>query len=224
MSSNASCPGDVAAIVLAAGRSSRMGDFKPLLPFDGRTLIGHVVASLRAAGVTRIHVVTGFNAEALAPEIDRLGVTRAQNADFDRGMLSSVQAGVASLPAETEAFLLMPVDVPLVRASTITRLLDAASADDAAVLYPAFRGERGHPPVIRRALFADILAFDGAGGLSALLARREAEARNVAGVRLGVPRGHGPPRGPSSTRCGVPAARLSGCVGMRGDAGERGDA
>ncbi len=180
MSGNASCPGDVAAIVLAAGRSSRMGDFKPLLPFAGRTLIGHVVASLRAAGVTRIHVVTGFNAEALAPEIDRLGVTRAQNADFDRGMLSSVQAGVASLPADTEAFLLMPVDVPLVRASTITRLLDAASADEAAVLYPAFRGERGHPPVIRRALFAEILAFDGAGGLSALLARREAEARNVA--------------------------------------------
>ncbi len=121
MSSNASCRGDVAAIVLAAGRSSRMGDFKPLLPFDGGTLIGHVVASLRAAGVTRIHVVTGFNAEALAPEIDRLGVTRAQNADFDRGMLSSVQAGVASLPAETEAFLLMPVDMPLVRASTIAR-------------------------------------------------------------------------------------------------------
>jgi molybdenum cofactor cytidylyltransferase len=179
MSINAFCPGDVAAVVLAAGRSSRMGAFKPLLPFDGRTLIGHVVTGLRAAGVTRIHVVTGFNAESLAPEIDRLGVTRAHNADFDRGMLSSVQAGVASLRAETEAFLLAPVDVPLVRASTIARLIAAASADDAAVLYPAFRGERGHPPLIRRALFPEILAFDGAGGLSALFARREAEARDV---------------------------------------------
>ena len=141
-----------------------------------------------------------------------------QNADFDRGMLSSVQAGVASLPAETEAFLLMPVDVPLVRASTITRLLDAASADDAAVLYPAFRGERGHPPVIRRALFADILAFDSAGGLSALLARREAEARNVPVFDWGCLEDMDRPEDHHRLAGGVPAARLSGCVGMRGDA------
>ena len=134
MSSNVFCPGDVAAVVLAAGRSSRMGAFKPLLPFDGRTLIGHVVAGLRAAGVTRIHVVTGFNAEALAPEIDRLGVTRAHNADFDRGMLSSVQAGVASLPAETQAFLLAPVDVPL-----------RARLDDRAAPRRRVGGRRGRP-------------------------------------------------------------------------------
>jgi putative nucleotidyltransferase with HDIG domain len=169
----------IAAIVLAAGRSSRMGDFKPLMPFGEGTLVGHVVAGLRAAGVAEVHVVTGFQAQALQPELERLGVTAAHNAEFDRGMFSSVQTGVASLPQETKAFLLLPVDMPLLRASTMKRLLGEASTNDAAILYPTFRGERGHPPLIRRALFPEIRAWNGDGGLLALLQRREHEARNV---------------------------------------------
>ena len=169
-----------AAIVLAAGFSSRMGAFKPLLPFGERTLVDHVVTNLRAAGVERIHVVTGFQADALAPELTRLGVTRAHNPDFAAGMFSSVQAGVASLPADVDAFLLAPVDVPLLRPSTIARVLRAAATRDSAIVYPTFRGERGHPPLVRRALFAEILNSDGDGGLRALLARHEGEASEVA--------------------------------------------
>ena len=168
------------AIVLAAGFSSRMGAFKPLLPFGERTLVDHVVTNLRAAGVGRIHVVTGFQADALAPELARLGVTRAHNADFAAGMFSSVRAGVASLPADVEAFLLAPVDVPLTRASTLARVLRAAAARDSAIVYPTYRGKRGHPPIVRRALFAEILSSDGDGGLRALLARHDDEASEVA--------------------------------------------
>jgi molybdenum cofactor cytidylyltransferase len=169
----------VAAIVLAAGRSSRMGDFKPLLPFGGQTLIAHMTGILREAGVARIHVVTGFNAAALRSELARLGVTTAHNADFNKGMLSSVQTGVASLPEKTEALLLAPVDLPLLRASTIARLLRASTSADKLILYPTFRGERGHPPLIRRSLFAEILGFAGNGGLQALLAEHEDAAADV---------------------------------------------
>jgi CTP:molybdopterin cytidylyltransferase MocA len=180
------CPADsVAAIVLAAGRSSRMGAFKPLLPFGGRTLIGHMVAVLRDAGVERIHVVTGFGAEALGAELDGLGTSTAHNADFDKGMLSSVQTGVAALPAAIERFLLLPVDMPLVRPSTIVRLLRAAASDDAAIFYPFFDGQRGHPPLIHRSLFAEILSYDGDGGLPALLARRERNACDVSAFDWG---------------------------------------
>ena len=168
------------AIVLAAGFSSRMGAFKPLLPFGERSLVDHVVANLRAAGVERIHVVTGFQANDLAPELTRLGVTRAHNPDFAVGMFSSVRTGVASLPADADAFLLAPVDVPLVRPSTIARVLRAAAAHPSAIVYPTFRGKRGHPPLVRRALFADILNSDGDGGLRALLARHEDAASEVA--------------------------------------------
>jgi len=168
------------AIVLAAGFSSRMGAFKPLLPFGERTLVDHVVTNLRAAGVERIHVVTGFEADALAPELTRLGVARAHNSDFAAGMFSSVRAGVASLPAEVDAFLLAPVDVPLVRPSTIARVLRAATACGSAIVYPTFGGKRGHPPLVRRALFAEIVNSAGDGGLRALLARHEDEASEVA--------------------------------------------
>jgi len=168
-----------AAIVLAAGFSSRMGAFKPLLPFGERTLVDHVVTNLRAAGLERIHVVTGFEAEALALELTRLGVTRAHNPDFAAGMFSSVRAGVASLPADVGAFLLAPVDVPLLRPSTIARVLRAATTRDSAVVYPTFRCKRGHPPLVRRALFAEILGSDGDGGMQALLARHESAASEV---------------------------------------------
>jgi putative nucleotidyltransferase with HDIG domain len=169
-----------AAIVLAAGFSSRMGAFKPLLPFGARTLVDHVVTNLRAAGVERIHVVTGFAAEALAPELARLGVARVHNPDFADGMFASVQAGVASLPADAAAFLLAPVDVPLLRPSTIARILRAAATRDSAIVYPTFRSKRGHPPLVRRALFAEILGSGGDGGLRALLARHENKASEVA--------------------------------------------
>jgi putative nucleotidyltransferase with HDIG domain len=168
------------AIVLAAGFSSRMGAFKPLLPFGERTVVDHVVTNLRAAGVERIHVVTGFEADALAPELTRLGVARAHNANFAAGMFSSVRAGVASLPPDADAFLLAPVDVPLLRPSTIARVLHAAATRASTIVYPTFRGKRGHPPLVRRALFAEILDSDGDGGLRALLARHEDEASEVA--------------------------------------------
>ena len=169
-------------MVLAAGFSSRMGAFKPLLPFGGRTLIGHVVATLRAAGLRRIHVVTGFRRQAMASELARLDVVEAYNPDFAAGMFTSVQAGVASLPFDVAAFLLAPVDATLLRASTVTRILRAAAASDAVVVYPAFRGKRGHPPFVRRSLFAEILAGGGEsdnGGLRPLLARHEDSALNV---------------------------------------------
>jgi CTP:molybdopterin cytidylyltransferase MocA len=169
-----------AAIVLAAGFSSRMGAFKPLLPFGERTVVDHVVTNLRAAGVARIHVVTGFEAEALAPELARLGVTRAHNPDFATGMFSSVRAGVASLPVDVDAFLLAPVDVPLLRPSTIARVLRAAATRESAIVYPTFRCKRGHPPLVRRALFAEILDSVGDGGLRALLARHEGAASEIA--------------------------------------------
>ena len=123
--------------------------------------------------------MTGYRAEALAPELQRLGLTEAHNGQFDRGMFSSVQTGIASLPADARACLIAPVDAPLLRVSTLVRLLAAAAESAAAVVYPNYRGERGHPPLIRRALFAEVLAGDGEGGLQGLLARHQDEALDV---------------------------------------------
>ncbi len=103
-----------AAVVLAAGRSSRMGTSKPLLQVGQVTAIERVVSSLRAAGAGQVVVVTGHNPEALLPVLSRLQVDRAHNPDYDSGMFSSVRAGAAALSADVDAFFVLPVDCPLV--------------------------------------------------------------------------------------------------------------
>lgn len=171
----------VAAVVLAAGRSSRMGAFKPLLPFGVTTVTGHVVASLRAAGLDRIHVVVGHRASDMLPVLAGLDVTGVVNPDFDRGMFSSVQRGIASLPADVDGCLLLPVDIPLVRAATHARIVRTAVEHDALIVHPHFRSVRGHPPFVSRGLFDEILHGKGeSGGLRAILQAHEAAALQVA--------------------------------------------
>ncbi len=168
----------VAAVVLAAGRSSRMGALKPLLPFAGVSVIEHVVATLQAAGIAPIHVVVGHRGGDVARVVARTGAIVVDNPDYDLGMYSSVRAGVASLPEAVEGTLLLPVDVPLVRAATFALIADAGRAW-ATIVHPTFRGERGHPPFLPRGLFAEIGSGAGEGGLKALLDRHDAEAAEI---------------------------------------------
>lgn len=171
----------VAAVVLAAGRSTRMGTSKPLLPFAGATVIEHVVASLRGAGIDRVHVVVGHRADAVARVLAGGGAVVVDNPDFDLGMYSSIRAGIASLPPTIAGTLLLPVDVPAVRPATFARIA-AEGVARGAVVHPTFRGERGHPPFLPRALFAEIVANAGDGGLAALLERHDHEAVEIAVV------------------------------------------
>ncbi len=176
----------IAAILLAAGRSSRMGRLKPLLPFAGDTVLAHVVGELRAAGIDDLRVVVGHRADELMLACAALGVRPEFNPDWDRGMYSSIRTGIAGLPADVAGTLLLPVDVPLVRAATFATIAAAARANDPMILLPTFRGERGHPPFLARRLFPAILAHDGEGGLAALLARHEAETTEIAVVDRGI--------------------------------------
>ena len=170
----------LAALILAAGYGSRMGRFKPMLPLAGRRAIDWAVTGFRDAGIGSIRVVTGLGAAELEPELRHLGVVGVRNQNYDRGMYSSVQVGMASLPDNVDACFLLPVDTPLVRASTIAALAARYAEAPAPVIHPTFYGRRGHPPLIARELFAEILAGDGNGGLRALLQRHHAAEVAVA--------------------------------------------
>ena len=169
----------IAALILAAGYSSRMGRFKALLTMDNESVIARIVRSFRQAGIDRIGVVTGHQAEQLDPLLRELEVDAIPNPDYDRGMYSSVQAGIASLPADVDACFLLPVDIPLVRPQTIATLAARFAAARAPISYPRFSGQRGHPPLIARPLFAEILGGQGDGGLRALLQTHQANAADV---------------------------------------------
>jgi putative nucleotidyltransferase with HDIG domain len=169
-----------AALVLAAGYSSRMGRFKPLLPLGDKSAVAWATRAFHDGGITDIGVVTGHASAELEPELRRLGVAVLRNPAYDSGMYSSIRAGIASLAPEVDACFLLPVDIPLIRPTTIAALSAHYNDNGPAVLYPRFAGKRGHPPLIARRLFDEILAGDGAGGLRALLARHDAAEIDVA--------------------------------------------
>lgn len=163
---------ELAAIVPAAGLSSRSTGFKPLLELGGRTLLSRAVGLFLRAGVARVVVVTGHQAERVTGAAAALGATPVFNRDFRTGMFSSVQAGVRALPRGCAGFFVLPVDVPLVRPATVRALARAFGGADGEVFVPAYHGHPGHPPLIPAALIPAILGSDGQGGLRALLQAR----------------------------------------------------
>ncbi|MEG6523749.1 DVU_1551 family NTP transferase [Desulfotomaculum sp. 1211_IL3151] len=177
---------NIAAIILAAGFSSRMGSFKPLLPLAETTVIEKSVSTFKEAGILDIHVVVGHRAQELIQVLQSLGVNIVLNDAYATGMFSSVQAGVSRLKPFTQAFFLLPGDIPLVQATTVAKLVAAYQAQSAGIVYPCLKGERGHPPLISASYQDNILAWSGEGGLRALLAEFESVAKDVAVSDQGV--------------------------------------
>jgi len=168
----------LAAIVLAAGYSSRMGKLKPLLSVGRSTAVEAVVRSFVSVGIPEVLVVLGHRADELRPIVEAAGGKCVLNPNFDQGMFSSVCAGVAALPAGTDASFVIPADIPLVRANTIRRLADcyAAKKGNIDIVYPVFQKRRGHPPLISCTVLAGGLRMGSDAKLSTLLASHEARA------------------------------------------------
>ncbi len=164
------------AIILAAGFSKRMGKFKPLLPLGDKPIIAHIVNQFREAGISDIRVVVGYNKEKLQPVLARLRVKTLYNPNFREGMFSSVVTGVSSLEPEVEAAFILPVDIPLVDSDTISHLMKVYHQTEDDILRPCFNGKRGHPPLIPKSCFDNILNWVGEGGLKAVLGQMESRA------------------------------------------------
>lgn len=169
----------LAAIVLAAGYSSRMGDFKPLLTFGGLSVLERVVLLFRDEGIRDIRVVIGHRADELRPLVERLHAQPVINERYDEGMFSSVLAGVGTLTDDVDAFFLLPVDIPLVSRETVGRLIQAYRNGTGGVFYPVYHGERGHPPLVSGRYREEIISWCGDGGLKSVLSRHDDEAVDV---------------------------------------------
>ncbi len=146
----------LAAIILAAGYSSRMGQFKPLLSVGNCTAVEAVVRMFVSAGVSDVWVVLGHRADELRPVVESLGARCVINPNYDLGMFSSVKAGIAGLPKGTEACFITPVDIPLVRAGTVRRLARCFAETRKEIIYPVFNKRRGHPALVSRAILAEV--------------------------------------------------------------------
>ena len=167
------------AIVLAAGASRRLGRPKLLLPFGESTRVGSVVAALRDGGAEEIVLVLAPGDEDLRAWAEGAGVTVAVNPDPDRGMLSSIQEGVAALGGTDVLLLVTPADLPNLRAGTVALLLHRMKETGAPLGLPVHQGKRGHPLAIAPALIPEIGTLDLNVGLKQLRDRHEAELLEV---------------------------------------------
>jgi putative nucleotidyltransferase with HDIG domain len=169
----------ITAVVLAAGLSQRMGRFKPLLPLGPAPIIRRVLNLFQIAGVKDILVVVGHRAAHVRQAVEAENICCVENPDYDRGMFTSVRAGIRALSERCRAFFIHPVDIPLVRPQTAQQLMAAFKEASANILYPTFSGRRGHPTLIDVGLRSEILEWPGNGGLSAFLKHHDMESIEV---------------------------------------------
>lgn len=153
---------ELAGLILAAGVSSRMGAFKPMLTVDGQTMIRRVADMMRRAGAGPIAVVTGYQGRALEEHLADAGVLFIPNERYyATQMLDSLVLGLEGLPSEARRVLVSPADIPLVEPGTVEALL-AAEGD---FVRPLFQGTPGHPVVLSRSLLPVLRDYGGEGGL-----------------------------------------------------------
>lgn len=155
-----------AAVIAAAGRSSRIGAFKPLLPLGGSTLIERTIRTLKQAGAAPVLVVTGHNSAALEDRLSGKEVLLVKNEAFAQtDMLASLKLGLSALPEGWDRVFLGPADSPLASPDTLKRML----ATPARAVCPLCGGRKGRPLLLDREAAAQVLAWEGPGGLRGLL-------------------------------------------------------
>jgi molybdenum cofactor cytidylyltransferase len=149
----------IAAVVLSAGESSRMGRPKALLPIEGETFIGRIVGSLKRTQVGKILVVLGHNAGPLAAAIGALPVEILINPNYQLGQLSSLQVAVRNLLSDPDCdgMLVHLVDHPYIDASLVDRMIRQFYESKKDIVVPRCRGKRGHPVLFSRRLFGELL-------------------------------------------------------------------
>jgi molybdenum cofactor cytidylyltransferase len=156
-------PLPIAAVILAAGMSTRMGRFKLTLPWNGTTVIGRVVETVAEAGVADVVLVTGHRADEVRRALADRSFRAVRNPDYRAGeMLTSVQVGLRAMHAATAAALLCLGDQPQMSVKTVLAILEASREDHwERIIVPSYQGRGGHPILLPRGVWASVWETHG---------------------------------------------------------------
>jgi molybdenum cofactor cytidylyltransferase len=172
--------GGVAAVLLAAGESTRMGRPKALLPWQSLTLLESQLRSLQQAGIKDIVLVTGHRAAELKRIASKhKNVCTVYNPDYRQGKTTSIKAGIRALPGSPHSILILAVDQPR-SASTIRALIEAHNKPNALISYPSYKGKGGHPILFSATLLHELLEItEETQGLKAVIRRHSQQVQKV---------------------------------------------
>lgn len=159
----------VGGVVVAAGLSRRMGDFKPLLPLGNKTIIEATVDNLKSAGVNDIVVVVGYRGDEVAIVIYDRGVNIVWNYDYEKSdMFHTVKLGIKNL-RQCDCFFVVPGDMPLISGNTFKLIKKAMQMTQAKIVIPTLDNRPKHPPLIHINCIEGILKYEGNNGLRGAL-------------------------------------------------------
>jgi molybdenum cofactor cytidylyltransferase len=165
------------AVILAAGKSSRLGQPKQLLQFRGQTLVRRIVDAAREAGCSPVVVVIGSDKNKVARELKRTNAVIVENVNWDDGMGTSIRSGVQQLidiAPDTKAIVLLVCDQPLVDSDTIEHLIAVGEKTKKAIVASGYAGTLGVPALFNRSCAEELLALDdGSGAKSIILSNQE---------------------------------------------------
>ena len=161
----------IAAVVLAAGQSRRMGaENKLLADVKGKPMVSHVIDSLTASQARPLAVVTGHDYTAVEAILPKQGFTLAHNPDYASGLSSSLRRGLAALPEDIDGVLVCLGDMPRITPAIVNRLIAAFNPTEGrAICVPTWQGKRGNPVLFGRRFFAEMQAVAGDTGARALI-------------------------------------------------------
>lgn len=166
----------VGAVITAAGLSSRMGDFKPLLPFGKACIAQHLVEMLKQAGVSPIVMVTGYKGEELEESLKDSGILFVRNQNYaSTEMLDSLKLGFSVIRGICDSALVMPVDVPAVTKETVIKIAKAQGS----IVRTKCGSRRGHPVKLDGNAMDDVQIYQGNLGLKGFLKSREEQIVDV---------------------------------------------
>src|SRR5271156_2333986 len=177
----------LAAAILAAGESKRMGQPKALVPFQGSTFVEHLIAATRHArmGITRVVLGAGAGGIRAQPKIDPAWVV--VNADWPKGQLSSIHAAIRSLPVGvSEGILICPVDHPLISARLVGDLIAAFDRGGELIVLPRHNGRGGRPGIFLAGVYEELLAAPAESGARQVVWNHAAEVAEVETEEEGV--------------------------------------
>ena len=154
----------IASVITSAGLSSRMHEFKPLMTLGGDTVISKIINTLKDVGVDKIVVVVGYKADILATYLEKYGVSICINDNYATSdMYKSITLGLKQIDLSYDKILIMPGDVPLVRANTIKEMLSIDKKVD--IIRPIYEDNLGHPIVVDKNAVDKIINYNGERGL-----------------------------------------------------------